>query len=84
MIKPICERGKKCVFLVKKIRQYSYPIYARSEIMVNGKELVYLCNNPKKFDEYRIPKMLTHEKKFRMCKHKVTNKLEEFINVSKS
>lgn len=79
MIEPICERGKKCVFLKKEIRKYSYPIHARSQIMVTGKEMIYYCCNPKKYDEYRIPKILSHEEKFKMCKHKVTNKLEEFI-----
>jgi len=47
--------------------------------MATGKEMIYYCCNPKKYDEYRIPKILSHEEKFRMCKHKVTNKLEEFI-----
>lgn len=79
MIKPICERGKKCLFLKKEIREYSYPLHARSEIMIKGKEIVYLCNNPKKFDSWRLPKSLNHEEKFKMCKHKATNKLEEFI-----
>lgn len=83
MIKPICERGKKCIYLKKEIKEYSYPLRARSQIIISGKELVYLCNNPKKFDSWRLPKELNHEEKFKGCSFKVTNKLEEFINVTK-
>ena len=79
MIEPICEKGKVCVYLKKEIREYSYPLKPRSSFMIEGKELVYSCNNPKKYNEWRIPKELNHEEKFRMCKYKVTNKLEEFI-----
>lgn len=79
MIKPICEREKKCVYFKKEIREYSYSPFSRSDYTIKGKEIVYLCNNPKKFDEFRIPKKLTHKEKFSMCKYKVTNKLEEFI-----
>jgi len=81
VIKPICERGKKCVFLTKEIREYSYPIHARSQVIIKGKELIYFCNNPMKFDSWRLPKKLSHAEKFRMCKYKVTNKLEEFTKV---
>lgn len=76
----ICERGKKCVYSIKEIRDYSYPLYARSQFMVIGKEVCHSCNNPKKFHKWQLPKLLTHAEKFRMCKQKVTNKLEEFIS----
>lgn len=79
MIDPICERGKVCVYLKKEIREYSYSLFPRRDYTVTGKQLVYYCSNPKKFNEWKIPKALNHEEKFRMCKHKVTNKLEEFI-----
>ena len=79
MIEPICEKGKVCVFLKKEIKGYSYSPFPRSDYTITGKELVYSCNNPKKFNEWRIPKILNHEEKFKMCKYKVTHKLEEFI-----
>jgi len=79
MIKPICERGKVCLYLKKEIRKYEYPLHARSQFMVKGKELCYFCNNPKRFDKYRLPKLLTHEEKFRKCGFKVTDKLEVFL-----
>jgi len=79
MIEPICEKGKVCVYLTKKIADYSYSPFPRSDYTVTGKELIYYCNNPMKFDNWRLPKALTHEEKFRMCKYKVTDKLEEFI-----
>lgn len=79
MIKPICEKGKICVYLIKNIRSYSYSPFPRNDYKINGVELCYFCDNPKKFDSYRLPKKLTHEEKFRMCKEKVTNKLDEFI-----
>lgn len=79
MIKPICERGKKCVYFKKEIREYFYSPFPRSDYIIKGKELVYFCNNPKKFNEWILPKKLSHTEKFKMCKYKVTNKLEEFI-----
>jgi len=69
MIGPICEKGKVCVYLTKKIVD-----------TVTGKKLIYYCNNPMKFDNWRLPKVLNHEEKFRTCSYKVTNKLGEFIN----
>lgn len=81
LIKPICERGRKCVYLIKEIKEYSYPLYAKSQVIVTGKELCYFCNNPQKFDSYRLPKKLTHAEKFKMCEHKVTNQLDEFVKV---
>lgn len=79
MIKPICERGKKCVFLEIKIEDYERPLFARSQIMKRGKQVNYYCNNPKRFDKYQLPKLLTHEEKFRKCGFKVTDKLEVFL-----
>jgi len=81
MIKPICERGKTCLFLEKKIEEYSYPIHARSQIIKRGKQLNYYCNNPKRFNRYELPKRLNHTQKFRKCPCKVTNKLEEFFKI---
>lgn len=83
MIKPICERGKICIFLKKEIEEYSYPLSARSQFIIRGKRLVYYCNNPKRFDKWQLPKALTHEEKFKKCGSKVTNKLVEFINNDK-
>ena len=76
MIKPICERGKTCLFLEKKIEEYSYPIHVRSQIIKRGKQINYYCNNPKRFDKYQLSKLLMHEEKFRKCGFKVTCKLE--------
>jgi len=79
MIKPICERGKKCLYLIKKIEEYSYNPFPRSQFTLKGKELCYYCNNPKRFSKWLIPKKLAHEQKFKECGFKVTDKLEQFI-----
>lgn len=78
MIKPICERGVTCIFLDKKIEDYSYPIHARSEIMKTGKRLSYRCKHPKVLEKHIIPKRLTHEKKFKSCELKTTNTIGDF------
>lgn len=80
MIKPICRREKVCLYSIKRIEKYAFPISARSEIMKRGEQLNYYCTNPKKISSYRSEKWLSHEEKFRECSFKVTNKLEDFIN----
>ena len=78
-MKTICERGKICIFLKKEISIYSYPLYARSEILKSGEQLNYYCCNPKKLDNELIEKLLTHEEKYRKCGYKATDKLEVFF-----
>lgn len=80
MIKPICERGSICIFLVKSIEKYSYPINSMSDKMKSGEELVYYCTNPVKLKNKTCLKkmLLNHKKKFASCELKTTNILEEF------
>lgn len=78
MIKPICERGRPCIYLEIKNEEYSYPIRARSSILRKGRQISYYCRNKKKFG-WRCPKLLSHEEKFKGCSFKVTDKLEVFI-----
>lgn len=80
-MKPICERKETCIFLEKEIVYYSYPIHARSNIMVSGKQLNYYCTNPKKVDSLIGKKILSHEAKYKKCGFKATKKLGDFINV---
>lgn len=69
MVRPICENGKVCVFLKKKVNHHS-----------SGFDyLFYACNNPKRFKEYQLPRVLTHKEKYGCCKCKVTDLLESFI-----
>ena len=81
MIKPICEKGIKCVFSEKRIETYLFPLHARSQIILKGKELVYYCTNPRKLRSYEMEKRLTHKEKFAECGFKTTNRLEDFNNV---
>lgn len=63
MVKTICERNKRCVFLEKKITKRNGYTY-----------LSYWCNNPKRFDS--TPHPLNHVDKYGYCKCKATNLLE--------
>ena len=79
MVKPVCEKGIVCIFLKKELLRYSYPLYAKSDIMKSGEQLNYYCCNPKKLDDELIEKLLTHEEKYKKCGYKVTNILKEFL-----
>ena len=64
----VCEKGKICVYLKK--------------VVVRGsgyERLDYLCNNPKRFKEYQLPKILKHNEKYGYCKAKITDRLTEFF-----
>ena len=78
MIEPICERGVVCKFLEKKIESYSYPVSARSDFTIKGKQLSYYCEHPKVLKKNISPKLLNNKMKYSCCELKTTNILEDF------
>lgn len=78
MVKTICERGKKCIFLKTEIKPYKREYRG---FVITGKQLNYYCTNPKRFKKWEIPRILTHVQKYNSCGFKTTHKLEAFSSV---
>lgn len=78
MILPICERGKKCIYLEKRKEKFEVPLFARSEKTVGIEKLSYYCKNKKTLKYFEVERKLTHEEKFKSCGFKVTNRIDEY------
>lgn len=74
MINHVCIKGGKCKYYEERIQDYF-----DSNGNVRGKMIFYYCIHPKKAKGF--DKVLNYEKNMRSCKFKITNVLEEFINV---